>query len=119
MGERVVRLEEGIAEAVKLASPELQEVIKGLQALRGIAPISAVTLAAELGQISRFEGARQLMGYSGAVPSEDSSGKRKQPGSITKAGNPHLRRIVAEAAWNYRLRPGVGPCLRARHAGGL
>jgi transposase len=86
MGERVVRLEQAIAEAVKLASPELQEVIKGLQALRGIAPISAVTLAAELGQISRFEGARQLMGYSGAVPSEDSSGKRTQRGSITKTG---------------------------------
>jgi transposase len=119
MGERVVRLEQAIAEAVKLASPELQEVIKGLQALRGIAPISAVTLAAELGQISRFEGARQLMGYSGAVPSEDSSGKRTQRGSITKTGNAHLRRIVIEAAWSYRLRPGVGPALRKRQEGVL
>ena len=119
MGERVVRLEQAIAEAVKLASPELQEVIKGLQALRGIAPISAVTLAAELGQISRFEGARQLMGYSGAVPSEDSSGKRTRRGSITKTGNAHLRRIVVEAAWSYRLRPGVGPPLRKRQEGVL
>ena len=50
MGERVERLEQAIAEAVKLASPELQEVIKGLQALRGIAHISAVTIAAELGE---------------------------------------------------------------------
>jgi transposase len=63
-GDRVVRLEQAIAEAVKLASPELQEVVKDLQALRGIAQISAVTIAAELGNISRFEGARQLMGYS-------------------------------------------------------
>jgi len=73
MGERVVRLDKAIEEAVKLASPEMQEVVKDLQALRGIASISAVTIAAELGNISRFEGARQLMGYSGAVPSESSS----------------------------------------------
>ena len=114
MAERVVRLEKAIAEAVKLASPEIQEVVKDLQALRGIAQISAVTIAAELGNITRFESARQLMGYSGAVPSEDSSGKRTQRGSITKTGNAHLRRIVVESAWSYRLRPGVGPALRKR-----
>ena len=84
MAERVERLEQAIAEAVKLAPPEMQEVIRGLQALRGIAQISAVTIVAEMGKISRFEGARQLMGYSGAVPSEDSSGKRKRRGGITK-----------------------------------
>jgi transposase len=114
MAERVVRLEQAIVEAVKLASPELQEVIKGLQALRGVAQISAVTIAAELGNISRFESARQLMAYSGTIPSEDSSGKRTRRGSITKTGNAHLRRIAVEAAWSYRLRPGVGPALRKR-----
>ena len=107
MGERVVRLEQAIAEAVKLASPRMQEVVRDLQALRGIAEISAVTIASELGQISRFESARQLMGYSGTVPGENSSGKRQQRGPITKTGNAHLRRIVVEAAWTYRLRPGV------------
>jgi transposase len=117
MSERVVRLEQAIAEAVKLASPEIQEVVKDLQALRGIAQISAVTIAAELGNITRFESARQLMGYSGAVPREDSSGKRTQRGSITKTGNAHLRRIAVEAAWSYRLRPGVGPGLRKRQEG--
>ena len=78
MRDRVARLEQAITEAVKLAPPRMQEVINALQALRGIAEISAVTIAAELGEISRFEGARQLMGYSGAVSSEDSSGKRIQ-----------------------------------------
>ena len=116
MGERVVRLEKAIVEAVKLAAPAVQEVVKGLQALRGIAQISAVTIASELGNISRFAGARQLMGYSGAVPSEDSSGKRTKRG-ITKNGNAHLRRIAVEAAWSYRLRPGVGPALRKRQEG--
>jgi transposase len=117
MGERVKRLEQSITEAVKLATPAVQEVVKGLQALRGIAEISAVTIVAELGSITRFENARQLMGYSGAVPSEDSSGQRTRRGSITKTGNAHLRRIVVEAAWSYRHRPALGPRLRKRQEG--
>lgn len=102
MRAQVTRLEQAITEAVKLASPALQQVINDLQALRGIADISAVTIAAELGQVSRFGSARELMGYCGAVPSEDSSGKRIRRGGITKSGNAHLRRIVGEAAWSYR-----------------
>jgi transposase len=117
MAERVKRLEQAIADAVQVASPQMQEVVRGLQALRGIAQISAVTLVAELGELSRFASARQLMGYSGAVPSEDSSGQRTRRGSITKTGNAHLRRIAIEAAWSYRLRPGVGPALRKRQEG--
>jgi transposase len=117
MGERVKRLEQAITEAVKLASPQVREVVKGLQALRGIAEISAVTIVAELGNITRFDTARQLMGYSGAVPTEDSSGKRTRRGSITKTGNAHLRRIVVEAAWSYRCRPAIGPRLRKRQEG--
>jgi transposase len=117
MSERVRRLEQAITEAVKLATPAVQEVVKGLQALRGIAEISAVTIVAELGSMTRFDTPRQLMGYSGAVPSENSSGKRTQRGSITKTGNAHLRRIVVEAAWSYRLRPAIGPRLRKRQEG--
>jgi transposase len=95
----------------------LQQVINDLQALRGIADISAVTIAAELGQVSRFGSARQLMGYwgyCGAVPSEDSSGKRIRRGGITKTGNAHLRRIVGEAAWSYRRPPCIWYGLRRR-----
>ena len=117
MAERVKRLEEAIREAVKLAPAQMREVIRGLQCLRGVAEISAVTVVAELGQISRFESARQLMGYSGMVPSEESSGKRQQRGGITKTGNAHPRRIAGEAAWSYRLRPAVGPGLRRRQQG--
>jgi transposase len=117
MAARVKRLEEAIREGVKLAPAALQEVIRGLQALRGVAEIAAVTVAAELGRISRFNSARQLMGYSGAVPAEESSGQRQRRGSITKTGNAHLRRIVMEAAWSYRLKPGVGPGLRKRQQG--
>jgi len=117
MAARVKRLEQAITEVVKLASPQVQEVVKGLQTLRGIAEISAVTIVAELGNIARFDTPRQLMGYSGAVPSEDSSGKRKRQGSITKTGNAHLTRIVVEAAWSYRHRAAIGPRLRKRQEG--
>jgi transposase len=59
------------------------------------------------------------MGYSGAVPSEDSSGKRIRRGGITKTGNAHLRRIVVEAAWSYRHRPASGPgCASDRRRSG-
>ncbi len=84
----------------------------------GIAHISAVTIAVELGNItSRFERARDLMGYSGAFPSEDSSGERIRRGCITKSGNAHLRRIVVESAWSYRHRPAIGARLRKRQEG--
>jgi transposase len=118
MAARVKRLEEAILEVVKLAPEPMQELIRGLQALRGVAHISAVTIASELGNItSRFESARKLMGYCGVFPSEDSSGKRIRRGGITKCGNAHLRRIVVESAWCYRHLPRVGEKLRKRHQG--
>jgi transposase len=118
MSARVKRLEEAILEVVKLAPQPMQEVIRGLQALRGVAHISAVTIAAELGNISsRFQSARKLMGYCGVFPSENSSGKRIRRGGITKAGNAHLRRIIVESAWCYRHWPRVGEKLRKRHQG--
>jgi transposase len=117
MNERVLRLEQAIEEAVKLAPAWMQEVVQALQALRGVAKITAATLVSELGSISRFQKARQLMAYSGAVPSEDSSGQRVRRGAITKTGNAHLRRVVMEAAWAYRLLPGIGPALRQRQKG--
>jgi transposase len=112
--ERIVRLEEAIDSAVERVPPKMRAVIQGLQSLRGVAKISAVSIVAELGEVSRFATARQLMGYSGAVSSEHSSGERVRRGSISKAGNAHLRRIVVESAWAYRHRPSVGAGLAAR-----
>lgn len=113
---RIERLERAIDEAVKTAPARMRAVIAALQALRGIALVSAVTIVAEVGELSRFAKPRQLMGYSGAVTSEDSSGPRSRRGAITKTGNAHLRRIIVEAAWAYRHRPSVGATLRKRHA---
>jgi transposase len=113
--ERIQRLERSIDQAIQTVPEKMRAVIQGLQSLRGIAKISAVSIVAELGEISRFPKPSQLMGYSGAVSSEHSSGERVQRGSISKAGNAHLRRIVVEAAWSYRHRPSVGAALAARH----
>jgi transposase len=114
--DRIGRLERAIDEAVQTAAMPTRAVIAALQAMRGIALISAVTIVAEVGQLSRFGRPRQLMGYSGTVASEHSSGSRTRRGGITKTGNAHLRRIIVEAAWAYRHRPAVGPTLRKRQA---
>jgi len=71
----------------------------------------------ELGEVSRFTGARELMGYGGIVASEHSTGQSTRRGSITKTGNAHLRRVVVEAAWAYRHRPNIGETLRKRQEG--
>lgn len=114
---RVLRLEEAIDRAAAEAPARMRAVIDGLQTLRGIAKITAVTIVSEIGEVSRFEGARQLMGYSGLVPSEASSGQRTRRGGITKSGNAHLRRVLGEAAWAYRSRPSLGPGLKRRQKG--
>jgi transposase len=71
-------------------------------ALRGVKLITATTIVAEIGDLRRFANAPQLMAYLGVVPSEHSSGESKVHGSITKTGNGHVRRVLVEAAWQYR-----------------
>ena len=115
--DRIARLEKAIDEAAAAAPERMRAVIDALQALRGIAKVSAVTIVAEVGELSRFARPRQLMGYSGAVSSEHSSGAKTRRGAITKAGNSHLRRIVGEAAWAYKHRPAIGAALRKRQDG--
>ena len=98
------------------APARMRAVIEARQALRGIARVSAATIVSEAGECSRVVTPRQLMGYSGAVARENSSGERIRRGGITKTGNAHLRRILIEAAWAYRHRPAVGAALRKRQA---
>jgi transposase len=113
-GARLQRLEKAIQEAVQAAPAAMRGVIEGLQSMRGVGEITAVTIVSEVGQLSRFATPRQLMGYSGAVASEESSGERVRQGGITKTGNSHLRRVVVEAAWAYRHAPAIGSTLRKR-----
>jgi len=86
----------------------LAELDSALQAMRGFDLIAAVTIAAETGDLSRFQNPRELMGYLGLVPSESSTGDKVKRGGITKAGNGRARRILVESAWSYRYPPRVG-----------
>src|SRR6202008_3797769 len=92
-------------------------VVAGLRSLRGIDSVSAIGLIAEIGDIHRFKSARDLMGYLGLVPSEHSSGNSIRRGSITKTGNAHARRLLTEAAWNYRFTGRLGREAQRRHGG--
>src|SRR6188474_872121 len=92
---------------LRLASSAM-ELVAALQALRGIDVISAIGLVAEIGDLNRFDHPRKLMGYLGLVPSEHSSGERLSRGSITKTGNAHARRLLTDAAWNYRFKARIG-----------
>lgn len=99
--QRVADLEQAMHEA--LADWSLTPVVEGLMALRGCRLITAMTVVAELGDITRFDSPRQLMKYLGLVPSEASSGPKTRRGGITKTGNGHVRRVLVEAAWCYRF----------------
>lgn len=112
--DRVDRLELAIDDTVKTMPEKMREVVEALQSLRGVAQTTAVTIVAEVGVLSRFARPKQLMGYSGAVPSENSSGSRVQRGGITKTGNAHLRRVLVEAAWAYQHRPNMSAQMRKR-----
>ncbi|MFH1570268.1 MAG: IS110 family transposase [Gemmatimonadota bacterium] len=97
----VATLEQDLAEALEGWS--LAPVVRGLMALRGVGLVVAMTVVAELGDMTRFDSPVQLMAYVGEVPSEHSSGRTRRQGAITKTGNGHVRRLLTEAAWCYRL----------------
>lgn len=114
---RLERLEAAVHDAVTRAPAAQRAVISALQCLRGIREITAATLVSELGTLTRFTHPRQLMSYSGTVPSEHSSGPSVHRGPITKCGNAHLRRVLVEAAWAYRHPPRCTKALRQRQRG--
>ena len=110
--ERITGLDEKL-EVASRCEPYAQAVGR-LRCFRGIDTVTAVTIVAELHGFERFESPRKLMAYLGLVPSEHSSGTKRQQGAITKAGNTHVRRMLAEASWHYRHTPHEGVKLRQR-----
>ena len=100
-----------------MASWKRAPLVAALQAMRGVALVTAATLVAEIGDFRRFSHPRQLMAYLGQVPSENSSGERVRRGGITKAGNGRVRRVLTEAAWTYLAKPGPSLALKQRRDG--
>jgi len=95
----------------------MRPLVKALMTLRGVDEIVATSLVAELGELKRFAHPRDLMGYLGLVPSECSSGQKRSLGAITKTGNSHARRMLVEAAWNYRFPARISRVLQVRQEG--
>lgn len=114
--QRVVRLTQDIQELV--AGWTLGSLVQNLQAFRGVELVTAVGLAAEIGDFTRFRSAGQFMAFIGLVPSENSSGGTRRQGAITKTGNGHVRRLLTEAAWHYYgWTTGISSKLQARRVG--
>jgi transposase len=103
--------------AVEARDARWASVVGRLACLRGVSTLTAFGLAVEIGEWERFSG-RSIGAYLGLVPSEDSSGRRRSQGAITKTGNAHARRLLVEAAWHHR-RPlrGISRQLTARRDG--
>jgi transposase len=110
--ERLQRLEQALQDEVQ--AWRLNPVVEALQALRGVQFTVAVTLVAEIGDLTRFDNPRELMKFLGLIPSEYSSGEQRRQGSITKAGNTHARRALVEGAWAYRYAAKVSRHLQLR-----
>lgn len=95
------------------ANSEFTGVVAALGCLRGIATVTAMSLAVEMGDWDRFTGS-SIGAYLGLTPTEHSSGSSRHLGPITKAGNPHARLLLVEAAWHHRPSYRVGATLQAR-----
>jgi transposase len=108
-----------LTEQIQTLSPQwrLFPVTQALQSMRGVSLIVATTTIAEIGDLTRFGRPAELMSYLGLVPSEHSSGRTTRRGSITKTGNGHVRRVLVEAAWAYRLPARVSRKLLIRQEG--
>jgi transposase len=110
--ERLRRLEAQLAGIVPGWS--MAPLVAAYQAMRGVSFLVAVTVAAEVGDVRRFDTPRQLMAFLGLVPAERSTGEQVRRTGLTLAGNRRARRVLVEAAWSYRYPARVGETLRAR-----
>jgi transposase len=112
---RIEELEAAIREAAD--EGPWRELVARLRCLRGVDTLTALGIAAEIGDFGRFQSAEEFMAFVGLVPAEHSSGEKRRLGSITKVGNSHVRRLLVEAAWHARRRPKVGYDLARRQRG--
>jgi transposase len=118
VNEAQVRLQHLTTQVTALATQTAyQDAVHRLQAYRGVDVLTAVTVVLELGDPRRFAAGGQVMAYVGLVPREHSSGATRRLGRITKTGNAHLRRVLVEAAWQYRHAPRVSAGLQRRRQG--
>jgi transposase len=110
--ERINKLEDEMLHL--LDDWQRKPLVKAMMAFKGFKLVAAMVTVSEIGTFSRFEHPKKLMAFLGLVPSENSSGKSRRQGSISKCGNPHARWILVEQATHYRVPPKVSPQLSER-----
>ena len=102
---RLQRVEEQISGL--LPDGTVRPVVDALQAMRGIALITAVVLVAEVGDFTRCKPAPAHRLFR-PDPGRAMSGETIRRGCITKTGNAHARRALVEGAWAYRMKARIG-----------
>src|SRR5262245_35912528 len=109
--ERWKKLIERIEEQAEEIEAELRAGAPLQELLFGESELTHELLARELIDPQRFRNARQVGNSFGLCPSESSSAERRRLGSITKHGNPRLRRLMVELAWRIsRFQPRSERC---------
>ena len=93
---KVARLDAQIKQMAE--NSEIKDAVEKLICFTGIDYLTAVSIAAEVGDFSRFSNAKAFSNYIGLCPGENSSGLRVRHTAITKAGNSRVRQLLIESA---------------------
>jgi transposase len=112
---RLKNLDEKIEEIAE--SERYTEKVRKFRAFKGIDYLTALSLVVEIGDFRRFPSAESLMSYLGLVVKEQTSGKKRHQGGITKTGNSHVRKLLIESSWHYTKGTQVGKLLAKRREG--
>jgi transposase len=80
--------------------PELSQCIEYLMSIPGIGWIVASQSLARIGNWRELKNIRQLAGFLGLAPTENSTGERTERGSITHSGDGRLRSKLVQASWS-------------------
>lgn len=101
---RAVHVDAHAADVETKQRAALDPVARALAGMTGIGPILALTIRAEIGDVSRFRRGPELASYAGLVPRVDRSADRAYHGRITREGSPWLRWALVEAAMHAMKR---------------
>lgn len=95
-------VQEKIDEFTKLLDGrfEVNENAKLLKTIPGFGKILSLTVAVEVGDISRFKSDRSLASYAGVVPTVKSSGDKTHFGRSNKNSNRYIRWALAEGVYH-------------------
>jgi transposase len=102
--QRLRRLE-WVVQEIRTVEHRLEEVTQGdatvrwLRSIKGLGPVTAWTVRAEVGRFDRFRSGKQLARFCGLSPCNRSSGDQQADAGLIRAADPELRRVFIEAAW--------------------